>query len=168
VLKKFLNKNKTSIVDIFSPVTGKYLDLDEVPDPVFSDRMVGEGAAVQPEMSNTIIKSPVNGKIIMMTDTNHAIGIQDENGIELLIHIGLDTVELNGKGLKPLISINEEVQLGQPIMEVNVNMIEESGKNSVIPVVITNMKDNHYKLITNKLETVEAGNTVLFSVEKSY
>jgi len=167
VLKKFLNKNKTSIVDIFSPVTGKYLDLDEVPDPVFSDRMVGEGAAVQPEMSNTIIKSPVNGKIIMMTDTNHAIGIQDENGIELLIHIGLDTVELNGKGLKPLISINEEVQLGQPIMEVNVNMIEESGKNSVIPVVITNMKDNHYKLITNKLETVEAGNTVLFSVEKS-
>lgn len=168
MLKKFLNKNKTSIVDIFSPVTGKYLDLDEVPDPVFSDRMVGEGAAVQPEMSNTIIKSPVNGKIIMMTDTNHAIGIQDENGIELLIHIGLDTVELNGKGLKPLISINEEVQLGQPIMEVNVNMIEESGKNSVIPVVITNMKDNHYKLITNKLETVEAGNTVLFSVEKSY
>ena len=167
MLKKFLNKNKTSIVDIFSPVTGKYLDLDEVPDPVFSDRMVGEGAAVQPEMSNTIIKSPVNGKIIMMTDTNHAIGIQDENGIELLIHIGLDTVELNGKGLKPLISINEEVQLGQPIMEVNVNMIEESGKNSVIPVVITNMKDNHYKLITNKLETVEAGNTVLFSVEKS-
>lgn len=129
--------------------------------------MVGEGAAVQPEMSNTIIKSPVNGKIIMLTDTNHAIGIQDENGIELLIHIGLDTVELNGKGLKPLISINEEVQLGQPIMEVNVNMIEESGKNSVIPVVITNMKDNHYKLITNKLETVEAGNTVLFSVEKS-
>lgn len=101
----------------------------------------------------------------MLADALHAIGIQDNNGIELLIRIGLDTVELNGSGFTPFVSINEEVELGQPIMKVDVPKIEANGKKSVIPLVVTNNENNHYTMVWNKLDTVEAGKTVLFQLK---
>lgn len=165
MLKNYLKKYNSTLINVVAPVTGKFLSLDEVPDPVFSSKMVGEGAAVQPELANTIVVSPVKGKVVMLADALHAIGIQDNNGIELLIHIGLDTVDLNGSGFTPFVSVNEEVELGQPIMKVDVSKIEANGKKSVIPLVVTNNENNHYTLVWNKLDTVEAGKTVLFQLK---
>lgn len=165
MFKQLFHRKKLSVLDVVAPVSGKYLNLDEVPDPVFSERMVGDGVAIQPEQEKTVVVSPVKGKIVMLADTNHAIGIQTDNGLELLIHIGLDTVELKGNGFHPLISIQEHVEQGQPMMEVDVPAIEASGKKSCIPIVITNNENGKFTLIQNPSDTVEAGETVLFSVE---
>lgn len=162
--KLFKKRNKTAI-DIMSPATGTFVNLDDVPDPVFSAKMVGDGAAVQPEKTKTVIVSPVKGKVVMLADSLHAIGICGENDVELLIHVGLETVDLKGEGFRSLVFKGDDVESGQPLLEVDFNLIEESGKNSVIPVVITNNENNKFKVISGHSGAAEAGKTVLFSVE---
>lgn len=165
MFKKLFRKNKPATVDIVAPVTGRYVNLSEVPDPVFSGKMMGDGVAIQPKGAKTIVVAPVSGKILMLADSYHAVGIKDVNGVEILIHVGLDTVELKGKGFKPLVSVDGEVKVGQPLIEVDLQTIEESGKNTVIPVVVTNQEEKQYRLIHNKQETVQAGITTIYSVE---
>lgn len=123
---------------VFAPVTGKVENLDLVSDPVFSKRMLGDGIAILPE--NNQIFSPVAGKIIMLFETKHALGIRSEEGSEFLLHIGIDTVELQGKPFCEAVKLDDFVQCGDLLMTVNFSYIEELNYDPTLMLIATNRK----------------------------
>lgn len=125
-------------MNVYSVVQGLAKNLDNVSDPVFSKRMLGDGVAVEP--SNSRIFSPVDGKIIMFFETKHALGILAEDGAELLLHIGIDTVELNGKPFKERVKIGDSVSRGDLLLEVDFPMIKKSGYDTTVMLIATNRK----------------------------
>lgn len=140
--------------NIKSPVDGKIIELEKVPDEVFSQKMVGDGFAIEP--TGSIISAPADGNLKMIFQTNHAFAIECTNGIQLLIHIGLDTVNLNGSGFKRLIEPGESVKTGQPIVEIDNKTIREKGYSLITMVVITNMEEIK-EFEKNNLNIVKAG-----------
>ena len=123
---------------VFAPVTGKVENLDFVSDPVFSKRMLGDGIAILPE--NNQIFSPVAGKIIMLFETKHALGIRSEEGSEFLLHIGIDTVELQGKPFCEAVKLDDFVQCGDLLMTVNFSYIQELNYDPTLMLIATNRK----------------------------
>ncbi|WP_163539359.1 glucose-specific PTS transporter subunit IIBC [Gracilibacillus sp. YIM 98692] len=126
-------------LDFVSPIAGEAIPLEEVPDQVFSQKMMGDGFAIKP--SEGKIVSPVNGKIINIFPTKHAIGILADNGTEILIHIGIDTVNLKGEGFTAKVEEGDEVKKGQLMMEVDLSYIEEHASSIVTPVIFTNLEE---------------------------
>ncbi|ENH97626.1 PTS system glucose-specific transporter subunit IICBA [Gracilibacillus halophilus YIM-C55.5] len=124
-------------LNFVSPIEGEVLPLEEVPDQVFSTKMMGDGFAINPVDGNIV--SPVNGKIVNIFPTKHAIGILADNGAELLIHIGLDTVNLKGEGFTAKVEEGDEVKQGQLLMEVDLSYIEENAPSKITPVIFTNL-----------------------------
>ncbi|WP_396266120.1 PTS glucose transporter subunit IIA [Halobacillus salinarum] len=122
-----------------SPIKGKVIPITEVPDQVFSGKMMGDGFAIVPEDGKII--SPVNGKVLNVFPTKHAIGLEAENGMEILVHIGIDTVSLKGEGFTSLISEGDEVKQGQALMEVDLDYIEKHAASTVTPIVFTNLHE---------------------------
>lgn len=123
---------------VFAPVTGKVENLDFVSDPVFSKRMLGDGIAILPE--NNQIFSPVAGKIIMLFETKHALGIRSEEGSEFLLHIGIDTVELQGKPFCEAVKLDDFVQCGDLLMTANFSYIKELNYDPTLMLIATNRK----------------------------
>lgn len=152
--KKSDNKKPESQV-LCAPVTGKMVSLEEVPDPVFSSGTMGKGVGFQPEKDE--ICAPCDGKIIMIADTLHAFGMETENGAEILIHIGLDTVELNGEGFKKLAKEGQTVSCGTPIISADLAFMK--GKEIVMttPMVVTN--SDEFELEIRDCGDVAAGKT---------
>ena len=124
---------------IFSPLTGRVIPLQTISDPVFSQEMMGKGIAIEP--TDGKVTSPIAGKVVMLFDTHHAIGLKSEDGVEVLIHVGMDTVELKGKGFTPHVKNGDNVAVGDLLIEVDLNFIQEAGYSIVTPVVITNTAD---------------------------
>lgn len=118
-----------------APVSGKLISLKEVQDPTFASEVLGKGFAVEPE--DTIVKSPIEGTVKAMFDTGHAIGLQSKNGKELLIHIGIDTVSMNGEGFKTLVKQGQTVKAGDPLVEIDLEKIKKAGKISTVMVIET-------------------------------
>ncbi|ABR37088.1 PTS sugar transporter subunit IIA [Clostridium beijerinckii] len=135
-----LFKKKNDIV-IYSPIKGKIVDISEVPDPVFSDKIMGEGIAVIPE--DNIICSPVNGYVAQIFKTKHAILLKSSDDLEIIIHIGLETVNLNGEGFEVLINEGDEVTTGKKLIKVDFEFMKNKGINTIIPVVIINHADRN-------------------------
>lgn len=127
-------------LDFTSPMTGEIMPLSEVPDQVFSQKMMGDGFAIKPSQGE--IFSPVNGKIINIFPTKHAIGILADNGTEILIHIGIDTVNLKGEGFTAKIEEGDEVKQGQVLMEVDLAFVEQNAPSTVTPVIFTNLQED--------------------------
>ncbi|MDF2673869.1 MAG: glucose transporter subunit [Clostridiales bacterium] len=127
---------KNSILNIMSPLTGEVIDISQVSDEVFSQKMLGDGIAINPTHGTVV--SPCSGKVILVFPTNHAIGIKTNDGIEILIHLGLDTVELEGKGFKRLVNEGAKVKLGDKLIEMDMDYLKENAKSLVTPIVITN------------------------------
>ncbi|MDO4961862.1 MAG: PTS transporter subunit IIBC [Eubacteriales bacterium] len=145
---------------IVSPLSGQTLPLKDVPDPVFSELTLGDGIAVIPE--NGIIVSPVDGVISMIAATKHAYGITADNGVELLIHFGLETVALNGEGFTIKVEADSRVKAGDPIAEVDMEFLKAKGINPVTPVLVTDMpEDMEIKKSEGK---VKAGKDVLLTL----
>ncbi len=113
--------------------------LKDVPDQVFAGGMMGEGIAFTPETDT--VTAPCDGTIIMIAETLHAIGIQAENGAELLIHVGMDTVNLNGNGFTKLAEANQKVKQGDPILKIDLNFMKEHNINLTTPMIVTNSED---------------------------
>lgn len=134
----FKKKNITQIEEIFAPLYGDIIPLSKVPDPVFSKKMMGDGIAIIPKSGKVV--SPVNGQVIQVFPTKHAIGIRSERGLELLIHIGLETVELNGEGFEVLVNTDESIKVGDPLVKVNLEYLKSKNKDIVTPIIITNME----------------------------
>ncbi len=127
------------IEKILAPVTGALIPITDVSDPVFSQKMIGDGFGIEP--TDGQIVAPVSGRVIMVADTKHAIGLRTESGVELLIHLGIDTVELNGEPFEIDISMDSRVKAGEGIASMNLEKIRASGKKATVIVLITNGKD---------------------------
>lgn len=163
MFKKLFNKSKdSSNIEIVAPLNGKIVPLEEVPDPVFSEKMMGDGIAIIPR-DGTVV-SPVNGKVLHAAETKHAVGIQAEDGTEILIHVGLETVALKGEGFELKVQTGEEVRAGQALLNFNLDYIKEHAENTITPIVITNSATSGKTYtLTNDIEAT-AGKTVIITV----
>lgn len=124
---------------VYCPVNGKTIPIDEVNDPVFSEKMMGDGFGVEP--ADGKVYSPVYGKVVSVFPTKHAVGLELENGVEILVHIGIDTVELDGGPFNTLVKEGDDVSPETIISEVDLKALAEAGKNETIIVVFTNMDE---------------------------
>ncbi|KOR13725.1 PTS glucose transporter subunit IICBA [Staphylococcus carnosus] len=139
---------------IYAPITGEAVDLSEVPDKVFSAKMMGDGIAIKPETGEVV--APFDGKVKMIFPTKHAIGLESKDGIELLIHFGLETVKLDGEGFEILVKENDNIVLGQPLMKVDLNYIKEHADDTITPIIITNAGSANIEVLhTGKVEQGE-------------
>lgn len=159
----FFKKNRsTENTVLHTPVTGKMIKLEEVPDPVFSSGTMGKGVGFQP--SDGTICAPCDGKIVMLAETLHAFGLETDSGAEILIHVGLDTVELNGEGFTKLVSEGKKVKSGTPIISVDLALMKEKGIVMTTPMVVTNSDD--FRLQIHDCTDVTAGQTEVITYEK--
>ncbi|RYL94099.1 PTS glucose transporter subunit IIA [Sporolactobacillus sp. THM19-2] len=124
--------------DVLPPLSGKVIPITEVPDPAFAQKMMGDGFAIIPE--EDIVRSPVNGVVTSLFPTRHALSLRANDGHELLIHVGLETVTLKGEGFDPLVHDGSRVLTGDPLMHVDFHLIEKRGLSPISPVVFTNLK----------------------------
>ena len=132
---------------IYAPTSGVVIPLEDIPDEVFSEGILGKGCGVEPT-GDTIV-APFNGKVIQIADTKHAIGLVSESGIELLVHIGLETVDMNGDGFKSLVKVGDIVKCGQPLLSFSIPKIKAAGHNTTVAVVVTNTDDYPDILLVN-------------------
>lgn len=127
---------KAPIEEFVAPATGKLIALAEVEDEVFSQKLMGEGFGIVPAENE--IHSPVTGVIKSIFPTKHALGITTTTGLDILVHMGLDTVELEGLPFTELVKEGDQVKADQPLMEMDLKKIEEMGKKTNVVVVVTN------------------------------
>lgn len=140
--------------ELMAPVSGKMMELKEVPDEVFATKLAGDGVAIEP--IGDVIVAPVAGKVVLIFKTNHAFCIRQANGVEFLVHVGLNTVQLNGEGYERLVEEGAEVKLGDPIIKVDSTSIIKKGYSLITLVLVSTMDMvKEIKGITNG--TVEAG-----------
>jgi PTS system beta-glucosides-specific IIC component/PTS system sucrose-specific IIC component len=129
-------EDASTLTNLVSPANGKAISLKNVPDKTFSEELLGKGIAVDPE--DGVVVSPVDGKVTLVFDTKHAIAIQTSDGVELLIHIGIDTVRMNGKGFNAFVKTGDTVKKGNKLVEFDLNLVKEEAESSIIMVVVTN------------------------------
>ncbi|MFL2117100.1 beta-glucoside-specific PTS transporter subunit IIABC [Marinilactibacillus psychrotolerans] len=145
---------------IESPVAGQVLPLSEVKDEAFSSGAMGRGIAIEPTDGKVV--SPVKGKVTALFPTGHAIGITSDEGVELLIHVGMDTVQLDGEGFKTYVENGDTVEVGQTLIDFDIQGIKEAGYLVTTPVLVTNA-DNYLDLLTTDSKTI-AMNEYLMTV----
>lgn len=155
---KFFKKKGHFDENIYSPIKGSCIRLEDVPDEVFSSKMMGEGIGFK--LKESIIYSPLDGTVTLLAKTNHAIGIKGDNNVEVLIHIGLDTVNLKGNGFTLRVEQGERIKKGQPLIEVDFNIMKENNIDLTTPMVITNGDDTGEVDIIGKGE-VEVGDVII-------
>lgn len=135
-----LNKwMKRHTLTLYAPMEGDIIPLEQVADPVFSEKMMGDGIAIQP-INGTVV-APAKGTIVQVAPTKHAIGIRTEDGAEILIHVGLDTVDLLGKPFIVHINVGDHVDVGHPLLTADLEQIRQAGKDTVTPMIVTNGSD---------------------------
>lgn len=145
LFKKYCEKDevKTKTIDvennmIYSPLQGTLKTIEECSDPMFASKAMGDGVVITPE--NGTLVSPVQGTVTMIFPTKHAIGLMSDDGVELLIHIGLDTVTLEGKAFEVLVDVDQKVTVGEELIKIDLDMIKKEGLSMETPVLITNSK----------------------------
>ncbi|MFC3884326.1 glucose-specific PTS transporter subunit IIBC [Bacillus songklensis] len=124
--------------DLVSPIKGEIVPLSEVPDQVFSQKLMGDGFAIVP--SEGTVVAPADGKVVNLFPTKHAIGIETTSGREILIHFGIDTVNLKGEGFDALVSQGDEVKKGQPILKVDLDFVKNHAPSVITPIIFTNLQ----------------------------
>ena len=138
---------------VFSPISGKFMTLEEVKDDAFSSGVMGPGFGIYPQSAS--VMSPFDGKVVMVFPTGHAIGLRRKDGLEVLIHIGIDTVNLQGKGFDILISMDENVRKGQKLVDFDKELLAEMKLDPTVIFVFTNWEEydieiNNQAFISNK------------------
>ena len=148
-------------VIISSPITGTAADLSTAPDEAFAGKMMGDGAVVTPE--DAIVKAPEDGEVSFVFETRHAIGFTTDTGLNLLIHMGIDTVKLDGKGFEALVESEQKVKKGEPMLKLDLDYIKKNAPSIVSPVLCTEMEDNQ-KVRLLREGKIKAGES-LFAVD---
>ena len=140
-----------------SPMTGEAFSMTDAPDPLFASLAMGDGTVVRP--TEGTVYAPVSGTIDMVNETEHAIGLVSDDGIEVLIHIGIDTVELRGTPFVMHVSQFERVEAGQLLVEADLEAIEAAGKDTATMVIVTNSND--FSSVEPRIGTVKAGEKLI-------
>lgn len=140
----FLKGKNKGPLSIGSPVAGEVVPLSQVSDPTFGEEILGKGIAVNPEEGKVV--APVNGLVTVMFETKHAVSITSDEGVEILIHVGLDTVNLKGQHFTSYVKEGDKVKTGDLLMEFDMEAIQKAGYPIITPMVICNSDD--YKSVT--------------------
>lgn len=162
LFKKKEQVEKESVFDISCPLDGEIISIEDTPDEVFAGKMLGDGFAIKPRGNK--VYAPVSGEIKVLFPTLHAVAMETEEGLEILIHIGIDTVQLDGEGFTGHVKVGDRVKQGDLLVSFDKAIIEEKAKSSITPLIITNMdiveeisvdygdKDANEKVVTVKLK----------------
>ena len=146
----FKKKEKT-VVTIYSPMNGKVIELKEVPDEAFAQKMVGDGCAIEPDKG--VICSPIDGQLMNVFPTNHAIIFETIDGLEMIVHFGIDTVKLDGKGFQKLREVGA-IKIGDEIVKYDLDDIKDGVPSTRSPIIINNMEK------VEKIEILSLGKIV--------
>jgi PTS system glucose-specific IIC component len=133
-----------------SPLQGRVMPLEQVPDEAFAGKVLGDGFAIEP--TDGVVVSPVDGEVGQLFRTNHAIGLMTADGLEILIHVGIDTVKMNGEGFKAFVSVGQKVKAGDKLLEFDLALVKSKAKSTITPIVVTNMD------AVASVETLASGN----------
>lgn len=133
------SNSDSGTIEIVAPLSGEIVNIEDVPDVVFAEKIVGDGIAIKPTGNKMV--APVDGTIGKIFETNHAFSIESDSGIELFVHFGIDTVELKGEGFKRIAEEGQRVKVGDPVIEFDLPLLEEKAKSTLTPVVISNMDE---------------------------
>ena len=162
-LANFFNNKKSNFskkIEIFAPLSGEIINIEDVPDVVFSKKIVGDGIAIKPSGNKMI--SPMNGTIGKILDSKHAFSILSEDGVELFVHFGIDTIKLKGEGFKKIAKDNQKVKIGDTIILFDLNILEKKARSILTPVVISNIEN--FKKIEKSSGSIIAGETIIMSL----
>jgi sugar PTS system EIIA component len=161
LISKLFGKKETT-VSILSPITGKVVNIEDVPDQVFSQKMIGDGIAIEP--TEGVVVAPMDGEIVQIFPTKHAIGIRGKDGLEILIHIGMETVAMAGEGFKGHVVQGDQVKTGDTLVTFDLNLVKEKAESIISPVVITNF-ETVASLTKTEETSVTRGDSVLLQVK---
>ena len=151
-----------AIATLLAPVSGHVVALDNVPDEAFASKAVGDGLAIQP--TGTRVVAPIAGTIVKIFNTNHAFCLETESGVEIVVHMGLDTVALAGRGFTRLVEEGKTVSAGEAILEMDLDYLNAHARSMISPVVVSN-SDDFAGLTLLATGTVVAGETPLYEVK---
>lgn len=156
----FNKLHKIKDLNVYAPVSGNILKLESLNDGVFSEHLLGEGLVIKP--TSELVQAPFDGKVVMTVESNHAIGLLSETGVEVLIHIGIDTVMMNGDGFVLKVKQDNKVKKGDALIEFSKEKIKEAGYKDDVVVIVSNSNDFSLVEITkrNKLNTGDLAITV--------
>ncbi len=160
---KQANTNSKVLLEMIAPFDGEIVALKDVPDEAFSSGIVGDGVAIKP--TSNIVMAPAPGTVVKIFDTNHAFCIETDNGVEIIVHMGIDTVALGGKGFKRLVEEGAEVKVGQPILELDLEYLNANAKSMISPVIVSNI-DDFDKIAEQVTGEVVGNKTVIYKVLK--
>ncbi|BFO08784.1 PTS N-acetyl glucosamine transporter subunit IIABC [Serratia rubidaea] len=148
---------------LVAPVSGEVVALDQVPDEAFASKAVGDGVAIRP--TDSIVVAPADGTVVKIFNTNHAFCLETDKGVELVVHMGIDTVALNGQGFKRLVEEGAEVKAGEPVLEMDLAYLNANARSMISPVVVSNV-DDYAGLGELASGNVVAGQTRLYVIKK--
>lgn len=144
----FLKKKESPKTVICACAKGTILPLEQVHDPVFSQKLMGDGVAVLVEEDT--IYAPVDGEITLIAETHHAFGMTLKSGVEIMVHVGLETVNLKGQGFTPLVNVGQNVQQGDPILRIDLNFMKHKNVELVTPIIVLNQADKTLTQLQHK------------------
>ena len=156
------DKKDTGTIEIIAPLSGEIVNIEDVPDVVFAEKIVGDGIAIKPTGNKMV--APVDGTICKIFETNHAFSIESDSGVELFVHFGIDTVELKGEGFKRIAEEGQRVKVGDTVIEFDLPLLEEKAKSTLTPVVISNMDE--IKELIKLSGSVTVGETPVIRIKK--
>ncbi|HHS8632231.1 TPA: PTS N-acetyl glucosamine transporter subunit IIABC [Klebsiella pneumoniae] len=154
--------NAKTVESLVSPITGDVVALEQVPDEAFASKAVGDGIAVKP--TSNIVVAPAAGTVVKIFNTNHAFCLETNNGAEIVVHMGIDTVALEGKGFKRLVEEGTDVKAGEPILEMDLDFLNANARSMISPVVCSNSDDYSALVILASVKVV-AGQTPLYEIK---
>lgn len=154
--------NAKTVESLVSPITGDVVTLEQVPDEAFASKAVGDGIAVKP--TSNIVVAPAAGTVVKIFNTNHAFCLETNNGAEIVVHMGIDTVALEGKGFKRLVEEGTDVKAGEPILEMDLDFLNSNARSMISPVVCSN-SDDYSALVILASGKVVAGQTPLYEIK---
>ncbi|EPQ1333209.1 N-acetylglucosamine-specific PTS transporter subunit IIBC [Serratia ureilytica] len=157
------NAPKAAFETLVAPVTGEVVALEQVPDEAFASKAVGDGLAIRP--TDKIVVAPADGTVVKIFNTNHAFCLETDKGAEIVVHMGIDTVALEGQGFKRLVEEGAEVKAGQPILELDLDYLNANARSMISPVVVSNA-DEYAGLAALASGSVVAGQTKLYEIQK--
>jgi PTS system glucose-specific IIA component len=147
-------------ITVLAPVSGRVVPLEEVPDEVFAEKLAGDGVAIVPGESGEVI-APVSGELVRLFEGGHAFGILTDEGVELIVHVGLDTVELKGEGFRRIATEGGRVEAGEPIVSFDLEVIRSAGYDPVTPVLVSNASEFPVQVLVHVPGEVRWGDELL-------